>query len=78
MVRAMNLSRAQALAQKQNHQQHLIVNMSRSVLQNGANYFESPDPHKIFDKFFTKNERIQMKLLLFVEIVRINADGSLN
>jgi hypothetical protein len=29
MVRAMNLSRAQALAQKQNHQQHLIMNIPR-------------------------------------------------
>ena len=39
MVRAMNLSRAQALAQKQNHQQHLIVNMSRYVLHNAAKTF---------------------------------------
>ena len=31
MVRAMNLSRAQALAQKQNHQQHLAMNISRFV-----------------------------------------------
>ena len=79
MVRAMNLSRAQALAQKQNHQQHLIVNMSRYVLHNAAKtFFKSSDPRKIFDRFFTKNERIQMELLLFVKIVRINADGSLN
>ena len=39
MVWAMNVSRAQALAKKQNHQHYLIDNMSRYVLQNGAKSF---------------------------------------